>query len=82
MVQNIERRIVIAIKDDPTTGTDVGPHRERFVNAGPTCRAVRRRPLGGDRDDLNVVHHAVGFDPGEELPPPGIVNGRETDADS
>jgi hypothetical protein len=21
------------------------------------------------------VHHAVGFDPGEELPPPSVVNG-------
>src|SRR5947209_7325551 len=37
VVQNIERRIVIAIKDDPTTRADMGPHRERFLDAGPTC---------------------------------------------
>ena len=82
MVQNIECRIVIAIKDDPTTGTDVGPHRKRLVDADPTCRAVRRRPFGRDRDHRDIVHRAVGFDPGEELPPPGIVNGCETDDDS
>ena len=29
----------------------------------------------GDRDDINVMHHTVGFHPGEELSPPSIVNG-------
>jgi RNA polymerase Rpb2 len=35
VVQNIERRIVITIKNDPTTRTDVSTHRERLVDTSP-----------------------------------------------
>jgi len=75
LCQDIERGILIAIKDDPTVGTDVGPHTQTFLDAGPARRAVSRRPFGGDRDHRNVVHHAIRFDPGEELPPSRIVDG-------
>jgi hypothetical protein len=34
VVQNIQGRIVIAIQDDSAIGTNVGPHRKRFLDAG------------------------------------------------
>src|SRR2546428_10912469 len=40
LCQDIERGILIAIKDDPTVGTDVGPHTQTFLDAGPARRAV------------------------------------------
>ena len=80
--KDIQSRVLVTIQDDATACADVGADTQTFLDQCSTHRAVLGSPLWRHGDDRNVMHQAVGFDPGQELPPSRIVDGREPGGDS
>ncbi len=73
-LQNVERGIVIPIKNHSTAMTDVGAHTQRLFHHRATCAALLTGELRSHGNDRDIMHHAIGIHPGDELPPSGIMN--------
>ena len=66
---------MISIQDDATAGTDVGTHTQRLLHDSTTGATFLAGEVWCYRNDRNVVHASIGFDPGDERAPSCIVNG-------
>src|SRR5579871_5583854 len=73
-LQNVGCCIVVSIKHDTTTMTDVGSDTERFLYACSTCRTILARVVGGNTNNGYLVNASIGFHPLEESSPSGIVD--------
>lgn len=73
-MQDIECRIVIAIKHNPTARTDMCPNTEQLLDDGATVGTFLGGPMRRDCNHRNVVQECVAVDPLEEDPPSCIMD--------
>src|SRR5438128_8438686 len=77
--QDIDGSIFIAVEHQSTRGTHMRPGGECLLHPLSTARTILTGVLWGDGDDGHIMHDAVGFHPGEEVPPGGIIDACKKD---
>ena len=67
--------IVVSIKHQPTTRTDVGSHGEAFLDTCATGATILTREGWLNRDDGDSMYLSIVGEPREETSPRGVTDG-------
>ena len=72
--RNVARGIVISIQQEATSGTEMRPHAQRFLDQRSARTTLLARVVGCDGDHYNMMQSPVVSHPLQEHAPSGIRN--------